>query len=137
MIKVTNVTENFGDIKALNNVTLEISEASVFGLIGTNGAGKSTLLRILAGVLKQDEGEISLDGAGVYENPEIKNKFFFIPDEAYFFKNSTPNSIAAYYSDIYKTFDKKRFACLVSSFDLDPKRKISTFSKGMKKNSFP
>ncbi len=133
MIKVKNVTKNFGDIKALNDVSLEIGEASVFGLIGTNGAGKSTLLRVLAGVLKQDEGEVSLDGEGIYEKPEVKEKFFFIPDEAYFFKNSTPKSAAAYYGDVYKNFDRKKFGELMASFDLNPKRKISTFSKGMKK----
>ncbi|MCD7904604.1 MAG: ABC transporter ATP-binding protein [Clostridiales bacterium] len=133
MITVKNITKNFGDIKALDDVTLEITEGAVFGLIGTNGAGKSTLLRILSGVLKQDKGEVSLDGEGVYENPPVKSKFFFIPDDAYFFKNSTPNSAAAYYTDVYKDFDRKKFGELMSSFDLDPKRKISTFSKGMKK----
>ncbi|MCD8091079.1 MAG: ABC transporter ATP-binding protein, partial [Clostridiales bacterium] len=80
-----------------------------------------------------DEGKIRLDGEGVYENPRVKEKFFFIPDEAYFFKNSTPGSLAAYYGDVYKDFDKNKFKELMSSFGLDPKRKIATFSKGMKK----
>ncbi len=90
MIKITNVTKSFDDIKALNNVTLDVAEGSVFGLIGTNGAGKSTLLRILSGVLKQDEGEVLIDGSSVFEAPDVKLNFFFIPDEAYFFLKAQP-----------------------------------------------
>lgn len=133
MINIKNVTKNFDDIKALNNVTLDITEGSVFGLIGTNGAGKSTLLRILSGVLKQDTGEVFIDGQPVFEKPSTKEDFFFIPDEAYFFKSSTPGTIANYYAGVYPSFDKVRFQTLMSNFSLDIKRRISTFSKGMKK----
>ncbi|MCD8238622.1 MAG: ABC transporter ATP-binding protein [Clostridiales bacterium] len=133
MIKITNVTKSFDDIKALNNVTLDVAEGSVFGLIGTNGAGKSTLLRILSGVLKQDEGEVLIDGSSVFEAPDVKLNFFFIPDEAYFFKSSTPKTIAGYYSAVYPGFDMTRFKSLMTNFSLDTKRRISTFSKGMKK----
>lgn len=133
MIKLKNISKSFEDVKALDNVTLDIEEASVFGLIGTNGAGKSTLLRIMSGILKPESGCAEIDGKNVFENPEIKSEFFFIPDEAYFFKNSTPKTIADYYASVYKNFDMKKFEEMLSVFSLGMKRKISTFSKGMKK----
>ena len=62
MIEIRNVSKSFGDICAVDSVTAGIGNGQIFGLIGTNGAGKSTLLRLMAGVLKADEGEILIDG---------------------------------------------------------------------------
>ncbi len=133
MIKLRNISKSFGEVKALSDVTLDIEDATVFGLIGTNGAGKSTLIRILAGIYKQDRGEAQIDGETIFEKPEVKSKFFLIPDEAYFFKNATPVSVGSYYRTIYKNFDMERYISLLNRFSLEPKRKITTFSKGMKK----
>ena len=57
MIEVTGITKKYEDIPALQGISLTIQEGAVFGLVGTNGAGKSTFLRILAGILKQDDGD--------------------------------------------------------------------------------
>lgn len=61
MINTTQLSKQFGDLKAVDKISLQIVDNSIFGLSGTNGAGKSTFLRMLAGVLKQDEGEIEID----------------------------------------------------------------------------
>jgi len=105
----------------------------VFGLVGTNGAGKSTLLRILAGVLKADAGAVLIDGEPVYENEEIKKKVFFIPDEQYYFANESAKGMMEYYAMIYKDFDGEKFATSIRRFGMDMDRKLSTFSKGMKR----
>lgn len=89
MIKAEKLCKTFGEIKAVNEVSLTITDNSIFGLAGTNGAGKSTLLRILAGVLRQDSGKILVDGQEVYENPACKREIFFLPDSSYFFQNSS------------------------------------------------
>lgn len=133
MIKITNISKKFDTVQALSNVSFTIANSAVFGLIGTNGAGKSTLLRIMAGILKQDEGTVEIDGSPVFEKPSAKQNFFFIPDEAYFFSGATPKSIAAYYAAVYPQFNMERFLALTNKFNLNPKRKISTFSKGMKR----
>ena len=133
MIEANNVTKRFNDITAVDDVTLSIEEGKVFGLIGTNGAGKSTFLRMLSGVLKQDEGNIEIDDLKVYENPACKEKFFFISDEAYFFLNATPDEMMRFYSKWYPSYDKARYEKLMDNFGLDRRRKINTFSKGMKK----
>lgn len=133
MIEANNVTKRFSDITAVDDVTLSIEEGKVFGLIGTNGAGKSTFLRMLSGVLTPDEGTIEIDNMKVFENPKCKENFFFISDEAYFFLNSTPDEMMRFYSKFYPSYDKERYEKMMDNFGLDRKRKISTFSKGMKK----
>ena len=133
MINTTQLSKQFGDLKAVDKISLQIVDNSIFGLAGTNGAGKSTFLRMLAGVLKQDEGEIEIDGETVWENEKIKGEIFFLPDNAYFPPNVTPQQMAGYYSIYYSKFNRKRFQELCDKLELDTKRKINTFSKGMKR----
>ena len=133
MITIQNVSKYFDDIKALDQITANIGEGHVFGLIGTNGAGKSTLMRCMCGVLKPDEGSILIDGREVYENPEVKSQIFYISDDQYFFSNGTPLDMLKFYQTWYPALDTERFYKLMGILNLDPKRKINTFSKGMKK----
>lgn len=133
MIEVSNITKSFDDIKALDNVTATIQDGQVFGLIGTNGAGKSTFLRILCGVLKPELGSVVIDGQAIYENDAMKQNLFYISDEQHFFTGSTPKEMRDFYANVYDKYDKARFDELIAKFGLDPNRKISTFSKGMKK----
>ena len=76
---------------------------------------------------------ILIDGRDVYENPEVKSRFFYISDDQYFFSNSTPEEMMNFYRMVYPKFDRNRFVHLMDSFELDRRRKINTFSKGMKK----
>lgn len=133
LIEINGVSKKFEDIDALSNITLSIKENAIFGLLGSNGAGKSTLMRIISGVIKADEGTVFLEGQPIYENINSKKKIFYISDEQYFIKNSTPKDIMNYYRFIYKNFSVKRFERLMDDFNLDSRRKIDTFSKGMKK----
>ena len=135
MIKTEKLSKSFGSLQAVNEVSLKISDNSIFGLAGTNGTGKSTLLRMLAGVLKQDSGTIFIDNKPVYENPTIKEEIFFLPDVAYFFQNATMKEMVQYYAMYYRKYDRERFHKLASNLGLDEKRKISTFSKGMKRQA--
>ena len=84
MIEVKECSKAFGTVKAVNKATLDVGVREVFGLVGSNGAGKSTLLRMMAGIIKPDEGEIQIDGMPVYENEEAKKLFFYISDDSYF-----------------------------------------------------
>lgn len=133
MIEVRNINKNFDSIKAIDNITAQIEEGHVFGLIGTNGAGKSTFMRILCGVLKPDSGQVLIDGEEVYDNPAVKAKLFYISDDQYFFKTGTPKDMLKFYETYYTGFDSEKFKVLMKAFDLDLNRKVNTFSKGMKK----
>lgn len=133
MIEAVNVSKQFDKIKAVDQVSVEIKEGNIFGLLGTNGAGKSTLIRMLSGILKPDKGNICIDKMPVYENIEAKKLFFYISDDQYYFNNATPKDIKSFYTSIYPEFDNDCFNKLTNQFELDINRKINTFSKGMKK----
>ncbi len=133
MIEARKVTKSFGDVRAVDGIDAVIEEGGVYGLIGTNGAGKSTFLRMVAGILKPDEGEIRIDGAPVYENPPVKANLFYIPDEPYFLPNAKAVDMEKYYKAVYPQFDRERFQSMLEQFGLDRKRKVAGFSKGMKK----
>lgn len=133
MIKADNLTKRFQGVTAVDHIHAEIQDGTVFGLIGTNGAGKSTFLRMAAGILKPDEGTITLDGESVFEDTRVKARCFYIPDEPYFLGNGTADDMKTFYQSIYPKFDTDRFGKLLKSFELDGRRKIQTFSKGMKK----
>ena len=78
MIEAKNLTKRYDDIVAVDHINAKIREGYVYGLIGTNGAGKSTFLRMACGILKPDEGTIQINGEDVFENPKVKEKFFYI-----------------------------------------------------------
>ena len=133
MIEIRNISKSFDGIRAVDNVSVSIKENTVFGLIGTNGAGKSTLLRMVAGVLEPDEGELAIDGLAVLNNVEAKRKFYFIADEPYFFANSNAMDMQKYLSSVYPEFMTEDFYSYLINFGLDKRRKVNTYSKGMKK----
>lgn len=133
MIEVKNLSKSFESIKAIDHINAKIEDGHVFGLIGTNGAGKSTFMRMLSGVLKPEEGEILVDGEPVYDNPAVKEKIFYISDDQYYFRSGTPVDMLKLYQTCYPAFDGAKWKSLMEKFGLDEKRKVNTFSKGMKK----
>ena len=133
MITLTNISKHFEDVWAVNKVSLTMQEGNVFGLIGTNGAGKTTLLRMVAGIIRPDEGQILIDEKPVFDNEEAIKDIYFIPDEPFFFKNANGKDMEKYLNTVYKEFDTKAFYDYLEKFGLDRNRKISAFSKGMQK----
>lgn len=131
MIEIRGIEKSFGAVCAVKPLSAEITDGQVFGLVGTNGSGKSTLLRMIAGVLRPEQGEILVDGEPVWENPAVKKDICFISDAGYFLINATPKSMASAYEFVYPQFDKARFLDTVQRIGLDPERRIRTFSKGM------
>lgn len=133
MIELKHVTKSFQGNPALAQVTAEIQDNMIFGLVGSNGAGKSTLLRLISGILKPEEGEITLDGKPIYENPEVKSQLCFLSDSVSYFPNSTPESMGQYYRIVYPAFDMDDYLSFLQKFNIPEKKKLQTFSKGQKK----
>lgn len=135
MLQANRVIKMFDDIKALNEVSCTIPDGCIYGLVGSNGAGKSTLLRLMAGIYKPDQGEILLDGAPVYNNPETKKRIIYVSDELYFLPGANLERMAKMYASIYENFSYDRFHELVETFQLPTNRAIQNFSKGMKRQA--
>ena len=139
MISINEITMTYRGsltpIKSLDRVTAEIKDGSIFGLIGSNGSGKSTLLRIMAGIIEPDTGEVAYDGAPVFENDLVKQDIVYLSDEQYFLPGSSINEMKNFYQTVRTGFSEENFRKLRDIFKLDCDRKISTFSKGMKKQA--
>ena len=135
MIRAAGITKKFGSFTALDEVTCNILDSCVYGLVGSNGAGKSTFLRVLAGIYKPDEGVAYFDDEPVYENPSVKEQISFVADELYFLTGSNMKKMALMYKRLYDNFDMDRFNELTKIFGLDPDKNIANFSKGMRRQA--
>lgn len=135
MIEVRNVMKEFDGFRALDNMSMTVQTGSVYGLVGPNGAGKSTIIRHLTGIYRQDAGEIKIDGAPVFENPEVKSRIAYIPDDIFYYANASIREMMDFYRSIYPHFDAERFKKLADVFGLDPKRQMRRLSKGMQKQA--
>ena len=132
MLRIMNLVKSFGDKRVLDNLSIEIEDGSVFGLIGINGAGKSTLLRCISGVYAQDMGVIEADGECVFDNPNIKKEIIYVSDDPYFPISDTIKSLKIFYSSFYH-LDEKLYQKYLNLFGLNENGLISSFSKGMKR----
>lgn len=136
MIEIEHVMKCFEDVTALNNITFSIPEGKVYGLLGTNGAGKSTLLRAISGILQCDKGQILVDGEVSYDCPEVKAKFFYLPDDPYYFPGANMEQMTEFYYRQYAKMDREGVCYMAEKLELDVKRPLRTFSKGMKRQAF-
>ncbi len=135
MIEIKDCVMDFGDIKAVDSVSMVIPEGSCYGLLGSNGAGKSTLLRMMSGVYRPLSGSVTIDGEPVYDNVKIKEKIFFVSDETIQFSDMTVNEMKRFYAMFYKTFSGELFDKLVGVVKLPPDTKLRDLSKGMKRQA--
>lgn len=133
MIKVSGVNKYFDDFKVLSDMSIHVRKGTIYGLIGPNGAGKTTIINHINGVLKQDNGEITIDGEKVFENKKIKQKVLNISDDWFYYSTFTIKQMAKFYKDIYSDFNQERYNILKDVFKINEKKQIRKLSKGMKK----
>ena len=135
MIEVKKLVKTFDGFTALDSATLTVPKGAVYGLVGPNGAGKSTLLRHITGVYKQDSGQVLINGVPVFENRHAKERVVSIPDDWFFYNQSTIREMAKLYAGMYPRFDWGRFEKLRALFCLPEKKAIRRMSKGMQRQA--
>ena len=136
MITADHVTKIFDGFRALDDLTMEVPDGAIYGLVGPNGAGKSTILRHITGVYRPDAGQILLQGEPVYENPAAKARIASIPDELYAFLSASTREMMKFYRGFYPRFDMARYEALKDVFTtVNEKQPIRRLSKGMQKQS--
>ena len=133
MIKIDKLSKKYDKDYVLKDLSCTIKDNSIYGLVGANGSGKSTLLRTIMGIYDTDGGDITVDGSKVYDNDVIKQKMVFVQDDLYFNSHYTLMDTARYYESMYKDFDMNYLKELANMLNLSLNKKISTFSKGMKR----
>lgn len=135
MIEGRSLVKRFDGFRALDGLSLSAPRGAVYGLVGPNGAGKSTFIRHLAGIYRQDEGELLVDGEPVYENPGAKEKIAYIPDDIFFYTQASIRDMARFAESLYPRFDRERYEKLSVLFGLDEKRPMRKLSKGQQKQA--
>ncbi len=134
MLEMKQVTKTFGAFKALDDLSLQVPKGAVYGLVGPNGAGKSTVIRHLTGIYKPDSGSVMVDGQPIADDPNLKERIGYIPDEVFYFPSATMEDMRRFYRDLYSRFDDKLYEKLKEIFPL-PSGAIRRFSKGMQKQA--
>lgn len=135
LIEIKNLTKKFDKLTALNNVSFNVNEGSVVGLVGSNGSGKSTLLRVLSGIYQPDGGEVVVNGERLFDNYIAKGECYFIPDFPYFYNNSTLENTAFLYRRLYPNWSEDVFNKFCSVFPINRKQRIINMSKGMQRQA--
>lgn len=134
MIEIKSLTKSY-DKPVLHGVDLTIEDGSIYGLIGVNGAGKTTLLDIISGIMEPEFGICLIDGLSAFDNTSVKKKIFYLPDEPYYSKKTTPQNLIEEY-ELFYDLDKEKYFKYIKLFKLPLNKTMDKFSKGMKRQTF-
>ena len=138
MLNIEHLTKAYGEKKAVDDLNLHIVPGEIYGFIGHNGAGKTTTLKSVAGILQFDEGEITIDGISIKENPlECKRRFAYIPDNPDLYDYMTGIKYLNFIADIFgvgANERQERIRKYADAFELtaDLAQPIAAYSHGMK-----
>ena len=131
-IRAEKITKAFDERKVLDNISFNLEEGMITGLVGRNGSGKTTLLKSLCGIYDMDEGSFSLDDNNIRENPTLIKNIAFLPDSFDYFNYYKVKNIPGFFRVIYEDFDETFFFEEIKRQKIDPDKNVRNFSKGQK-----
>jgi ABC-2 type transport system ATP-binding protein len=135
---IENLSKKYGEVVALNDVSIKIDSGEIVGLLGPNGAGKSTLLKIIVGILRPTNGSVKLDGIDILENPEAAKKIIgYVPENASLYTNLTVAEFLTFVGKIRAVPEgelREKISSSLKTFDIEEKRNalVGSLSKGTK-----
>lgn len=131
LVEVRGLTKKFGKFTALKNVNLSVNKGEIYGFIGPNGAGKSTTIRILLGMLKPSEGQVTIFGKDAWKDAvEIHKRVAYVSGDASLWSNLTGGEVIDLFLTMRGNGNENRRDELIQRFKLDPSKKCRTYSKG-------
>lgn len=131
IVKVQGLQKRFGKFKALHDVTFTVNAGEVVGFIGPNGAGKSTTIRTLLGIINRDAGDVKIFGKDVWKDSlEIHKRISYVPGDVALWGSLTGGEIIDLFIKLHGGGDKQKRDYLIKRFELDPKKKSKSYSKG-------
>src|ERR687891_521250 len=130
-ISCSELVKTFGSVRALDGLDLEVASGEVHGFLGPNGAGKTVTTRIILGLLRRDSGEVTVFGADPWVDAvQLHRRLAYVPGETNLWPNLTGGETIDLLGDLRSELDPARRARLIDRFDLDPRKKARTYSKG-------
>lgn len=136
VIYAQDLVKEFGPVRALDNLNLNIAEGEVHGYLGPNGAGKSTTMRVLLGLLRPNSGTIRLFDRDPWKDAvELHRRLAYVPGDVELWPNLTGGEVIDMFLRLRSNAGKVNFSAkkrdeLIERFDLDPRKKTRTYSKG-------
>lgn len=131
ILTLKHVTKKFGKFQALKDVSFTLAKGEVLGFIGPNGAGKSTTIRILLGMLKKNSGTATVFGQDVWQDDtKIHQRLAYVPGDVYLWPNLSGGEIIDLLLRLNGQKRSQKTERLIQAFQLDPKKKARTYSKG-------
>jgi ABC-2 type transport system ATP-binding protein len=130
-IRTRGLIKRFGQTLALDRLDLSVGQGEVHGFIGPNGAGKSTTIRILLGLLRKDEGEVTLLGGDPWRDAvTLHRRLAYVPDDVKLWPNLSGGEVIDLFGALRGGLDPARRSTLIERFGLDPTKKCGTYSSG-------
>jgi ABC-2 type transport system ATP-binding protein len=131
IIQVEKLVKKFGNFTALNHLNLQVEKGEVHGFLGPNGSGKSTTIRILLGLLRKNEGSVSLFNQDPWDNSvELHRQLSYVPGDVSLWPSLSGGEVIDLFTDLRGGINQKLKKQLLDDFQLDPKKKCRTYSKG-------
>ena len=132
LIQTENLTKRFRKMTAVGDLSIQVEEGSVFGLIGRNGAGKTTTIKMLLGLLPPTSGSATVLGmASGKEGLRIRRDVGYVPEQHHMYRWMTVDELMWFVKPFYPTWDDDECSALLKRFDLPRKAKIRELSRGM------
>ena len=129
-IEINNLTKNFGDLTALDDVTVSLEQGQIVGLLGPNGSGKTTLIKILNGLLQPTSGSVTINGHA--PGVETKKVVAYLPDRNALPDYMTASQLMDIYEDFFEDFDRLKAEAMVDDLGINRKQTMKKMSKGTK-----
>ena len=129
-IEISNLTKNFGDLTALDDVTVSLEQGQIVGLLGPNGSGKTTLIKILNGLLQPTSGSVTINGNA--PGVETKKVVAYLPDRNALPDYMTASQLMDIYEDFFEDFDRMKAEAMVDDLGINRKQTMKKMSKGTK-----
>ena len=139
IIKLEQVTKNYGNVQGISNINLEVNKG-ITGILGPNGAGKSTTMKIILGLSRPSRGRVTVDGRNPFDDWELKKDFGFVPEYDCFYEHMSGLEFVSYFlrmHDCQKEEAEERARKALSELGLEEamERKINTYSRGMRQKT--
>ncbi len=129
-IEINNLTKKFGDLTALDDVTVSLEQGQIVGLLGPNGSGKTTLIKILNGLLQPTSGSVTINGSA--PGVETKKVVAYLPDRNALPDYMTASQLMDIYEDFFEDFDRIKAEAMVDDLGINRKQTMKKMSKGTK-----
>ena len=129
-IEISNLTKNFGDLTALDDVTVSLEQGQIVGLLGPNGSGKTTLIKILNGLLQPTSGSVTINGNA--PGVATKKVVAYLPDRNALPDYMTASQLMDIYEDFFEDFDRLKAEAMIDDLGINRKQTMKKMSKGTK-----